>query len=339
MNILSYASYHRGGRHIRSGKPVQDCARSCVDGDNVFLAVSDGHGSDAHFLSDVGAEIAVEIAIGCMRQVAKDTSTMPRGRFGVGENQGASRARELFKHIQERWCKAVLQHWDACVAGTPIAQQGPRSSRAYGCTLMGAFRTKDYWMAFQLGDGDVVAFSSEGDLVELLPEDSRCMGALTTSLCSEGPEDFRFVGGQTPPEAMFLLTDGISDLYPGRRELWLEALAEIVVESDAYLSLLTEELESRAAEPEADDMSLACWIDAQIDPKVLASLRAQILEHINAQSAEASKRLKEVEEKIRQLEDNYPVGDDVECMRVDVMLSSYRRQANDLRDFIEALVD
>ncbi len=62
--VLTHASYYRGASHIDTGKPVQDRA-AAIDityGEGhqaTALLLADGHGSEAHYRSDPGAEMAI----------------------------------------------------------------------------------------------------------------------------------------------------------------------------------------------------------------------------------------------------------------------------------------
>ena len=62
--VLTHASYYRGASHIDTGKPVQDRAAAIeiAYGDGLratALLLADGHGSEAHYRSDLGAEMAI----------------------------------------------------------------------------------------------------------------------------------------------------------------------------------------------------------------------------------------------------------------------------------------
>ena len=63
MPFSGFAASVRGASHEENGTPCQDSARVFISDRLAVAAVSDGHGSEKHFRSDAGSEMAARIAI------------------------------------------------------------------------------------------------------------------------------------------------------------------------------------------------------------------------------------------------------------------------------------
>ena len=66
MPFSGFAVSVKGASHEKSGLPCQDSARVYVRDGLAVAAVSDGHGSEKHFRSASGSEMAARIAIRSM---------------------------------------------------------------------------------------------------------------------------------------------------------------------------------------------------------------------------------------------------------------------------------
>jgi hypothetical protein len=61
--VIAFGAAVRGAAHRRLGTPNQDALRIYTVGATTILALADGHGSERCFRSDVGARLAVGIAV------------------------------------------------------------------------------------------------------------------------------------------------------------------------------------------------------------------------------------------------------------------------------------
>ncbi|MFE0178118.1 protein phosphatase 2C domain-containing protein [Streptomyces sp. NPDC059002] len=194
----------------------------------VVLAVADGHGSGAHFRSEMGARWAVEEFTACARafalevaRVGDDASTWPGLR---------AEARRLPRQVGHRWHERALWHDANSPAhgsrspgfGAVSARSGasgrkePPDLAAYGSTLIGAVLTEDMVFCWQLGDGDIVFVDRDGAPHTPLSTGPD-MGDETDSLCE--PEPWRkmrahwqpFTGGVPP--CLLISTDGLSKSF------------------------------------------------------------------------------------------------------------------------------
>lgn len=181
------APLHRsraGAAHRRRQTPCQDSALSGTarsrDGLTVqLMAVADGHGGSAYWLSDVGSRLACSLAL----EVATE---------GIGQrllNQPLdNRSRdELSQWLSQELPAAVLQRWRTAVAAD--WQQRPEAEgqppRPYGTTLGLVLLTPHWWAHTGLGDWDLVLLE-QGE-ARLVSEERAAVGSgeATASLCLE----------------------------------------------------------------------------------------------------------------------------------------------------------
>jgi len=218
----------QGASHVFLGMPNQDDIR-WDKGDDPFpwavIAVSDGHGSPKCFRSERGASIAVEVAVNVgreflMSQISR--SNLPLVKVWAEE--------KLHQHILDRWLEEVKED---CVR-KPFSAEEPsglddrdrpatrraideRPEIAYGATLVTCLITTGFVIYLQIGDGDILSVSSEGEVSRPLPADPRLFANETTSLSSKDALlDFRFgfqvISGR-PPALTLLSTDGYSNAF------------------------------------------------------------------------------------------------------------------------------
>ena len=88
---------------------------------------------------------------------------------------------------------------------------------AYGSTILCALLTGEFIIFAQLGDGDILAVSSDGEVKRPVPTDERLIANETTSLClPKAWDDFRVtfqpLSGSAPALVM-LSTDGYSNSF------------------------------------------------------------------------------------------------------------------------------
>ena len=239
----------RGASHEISGKVCQDYCQAEVTDSYTIGAVSDGHGGDRYFRSDVGSKSAVEATLECVRefiqtadeslfagaqltQCGTAAAEREKNSSGIGDEPYAL-FRQLFSSIICKWHERILE--DAKRPVTPEEMEnvpkeqieafertdsnGHRTGieQTYGCTLMCFASTRTYWFAFHIGNGKCVALSVDSGRIvssEPVPWDEKCFGNVTTSLCDpEALDKFRYCygGKDTLPLAVFLGSDGIDD--------------------------------------------------------------------------------------------------------------------------------
>ncbi|HEY9405394.1 MAG TPA: protein phosphatase 2C domain-containing protein [Pyrinomonadaceae bacterium] len=213
-----------GASHLRAGIPNQDAilhVRQSSARLPVIVSISDGHGSNKCFRSDRGSRFAVRVGADLLDELIN-------GRHAAlppTEIEGRVRA-SLPAEFIKRWRAAV----EADLKREPfreaeftrmIERDGERARRlveanpylAYGATSLSFLLTPAYALYLQLGDGEMITVSEQGEIAQPLPEDARLLANETTSLCLEkAADDFRFaVHPHTAgdlPALILLTTDG-----------------------------------------------------------------------------------------------------------------------------------
>lgn len=290
-----------GASHIINGKPCQDSSISYTWEKGRLIIVSDGHGSDKYFRSDRGSKIAVEVTkealisfVENFNEVESIPNYKARGISGVTDESSddytpfdydyESTFRHLFDYIVSKWYRLITEDWqnnppteeeyekaDTSNLGKLkqfYSNNNPNLAKAYGCTLIAAVRAKDYWFAFQLGDGKCIAFKEDGTWFEPIPWDSRCFLNQTTSLSGQGSESFRYCYGAKHVPALFIGSDGIDDSYPPISCLanWYKLILKKIEERDVIKvqEMLVDYLPKLSKQGSKDDMSLRLWVDTSI---------------------------------------------------------------------------
>lgn len=277
--------YIAGAAHRSQYRPCQDrtaaFSRCYGDVEATVLLVSDGHGHPTHFRSERGAALALDAAREALEPF------MSKAGHSAAEDVPEPLFRELFADILRRWYSKILTDWK----NDPPLDPGINPPvLAYGCTLIGAVAYPGGWFAFQLGDGAAVGLDAAGMLEEPVPGDLRCMGALTTSLCSNGAEDFRYCAGNAAPAVLMLCSDGLENCYGSRAELAGDFLLDVAcgIASDgaeATVCRLQTLLPEFSAAGSRDDMGLAFWYDSARAPQSVSAAAAQRLRQLENELA------------------------------------------------------
>lgn len=212
-----------GESHKSTNKPCQDCAYA-EDSEQLSMAiVSDGHGGERYFRSQIGSKIAVDVtkeAIKFFVENMEQASFTPKSARSVFEDADfteyssaiATEQQEhtnahkaltwLFSHIITQWNLAIakharendlndweIEHVEQKYKDEFLAMRETEDAsfeKTYGCTLMAYAQTPGYWFAFHLGDGKCVSMRiADGQLVceQPIPWDEKCFLNKTTSLC------------------------------------------------------------------------------------------------------------------------------------------------------------
>jgi len=190
-----------GARHLRAERLCQDAVRVRATDRCAAIAVADGHGSAAK--SDVGAELAVTVAIEALERFA---AGLGPERSAVVRAVHAYAEHPLRVQITRAWTERVRED-----AGAADADLAP-----YGSTLIFALATQTYVLLGQIGDGDILLVDPERGVSRPIPPDPRCFAEETMSLCQREAWTELRVLALPPPEGEALLllsTDGYGKSY------------------------------------------------------------------------------------------------------------------------------
>lgn len=215
-----------GSAHVRNDLPLQDAVHTWSDGRQAVMAIADGHGHRAHFRSDIGSALAVVSAVEELRRVLGDLTGPER----AGEVVTAAAAA-----IVDSWEAKVRHHVEA----NPFDPGDEREAgalddrlRPYGTTLLAAAVSGDLLVVLQIGDGDAVVVSDQGETSRAVPDDPRLDGLHTSSLCEPDPlSALRTAVIDTRVEdvaLVFLCTDGFGTSRVDAAGWWRQTGEQLV---------------------------------------------------------------------------------------------------------------
>lgn len=292
--MIDFHKTCRGNSHIKSEKVCQDYSVSISEPELSVAIVSDGHGGDRYFRSDIGSRLACEVSLETIREFVQ---TCPDNPFEntpltqVGVNwecqEGAPKdkvaiLKQLTWAILYKWKQDVKIHAQA----NPLTEQEKekvpaeyhtllndesRLEKVYGCTLMAYVRTPHYWLAFQIGDGKCLSFHSETGPKQPILWDDACFLNKTTSLCdSNAVNEFRctFEGDGHFPYAVVLGSDGLDDSFGEDKNLvnFYIQLLKLAFQTNKEVveETLSQDLPILSRRGSQDDMSVACIVDESL---------------------------------------------------------------------------
>ena len=189
-----------GASHRRTGKPCQDEAGVVAVADTMAIAVADGHGTSRH--ADVGARLAVQVALGMLVRFAED----------LGER--ATSPNEVQGYAEHPLRVQLVREWAKRVRAKAGDDEAPLLE--YGSTILVALATPDFLLVGQLGDGDMLLVAEDGSVDVPLPADPAAFADETPSLClPKAWHSFRMRVLPAPSEETLLLlsTDGYGKSY------------------------------------------------------------------------------------------------------------------------------
>lgn len=236
--VSGYSSI--GSLHIKKNLPNQD---AFLISDRVIpvMAISDGHGSQSHLLSDRGSFIAVSCAISCVEKLfdsgrklqnAEDYNKLVNMGIDVAEALKTVFSRELVKKVVCEWRNSVIMDFEDIKKSDLLKVVGLELNvnqelnreyshediyKLYGCTLIVVFLYEGYIFFMQIGDGLATVYELGGKIVHPLSGDIRHKNNATTSLSDSQPElNFKFGIYEITEltQYVMLTTDGIENAYP-----------------------------------------------------------------------------------------------------------------------------
>lgn len=251
----------RGAMHEADGSGCQDSARVYIGADFAVAAVSDGHGSEKHFRSAAGSEMATRVAI---RSIC-DFRERNGGLDGIFTDNPDNTARRIAANIICGWNSEIAAHLRALPLNpreTEIYAKygGIADEVMYGATLIVAAMTENGCFGLQIGDGDFIALNN-GEMCAPMPVDTNLVGNLTTSLCdSDAIANFRYFYLPNRFEGVMLSSDGLIGSF-GRVPDFLSFGQRVLsAVSGGNTAPLAEHLHMRSRSGSRDDISIACIV-------------------------------------------------------------------------------
>ncbi len=214
----------QGARHEHHQTPCQDAVLIQEFDDMVLLAVADGHGDAKHALSDRGSQFAVEIAC----QIIKEALC------SIDEEKTSQ---EVQKILHSSISGRIAWEWNtrckkdaSSTSATNIDGEWSKEVVSYGSTLIAIGISKNWLIAYQLGDGDILMIDSNNQ-PHFLFQEEEISGVFTYSLCQPNHLERTQIHCQKHRNHLsriLICTDGIRDCLSGSREKliqfanWLE---------------------------------------------------------------------------------------------------------------------
>jgi serine/threonine protein phosphatase PrpC len=171
------------------------------------LAVADGHGSSKHTHSEIGAKLAVQTALYLLND------------FSCQHADADSHIRHI-KQAADYLPSQLVQAWRTAVDKEDNGQtENPKERYSiYGTTLLAVLINTDYALYFQLGDGDLLMLTADGQLQRPLPKNTHLIANETHSLCEDKAIyhvelSLQFFEHKPAPALIFLATDGYANSF------------------------------------------------------------------------------------------------------------------------------
>ena len=256
MPFYGFAVSVKGASHEKNGTPCQDSARVYIEKDFAVAAVADGHGSERHFRSDCGSEMATRVAI---RSIT-DFRERNGGLAEILRENPENTARRIAANIICCWNHETAAHINFLPL-TPTEQAlcdkygGIKTEAIYGSTLILAYLERDFCFGLQIGDGSFT-MNTHGITAMPMPTDERLVGNRTTSLCdSDAIGGFRHFLYNGQADGVALSSDGLINSF-----LSIDDFISFSGRNTSYsgnTADLAEHLRRRSETGSSDDISFA----------------------------------------------------------------------------------
>lgn len=239
---------------------------SVADGAALVLSVADGHGSAAHFRSDMGSRWAVREFADCVTPFARtvvDRQEDPTTWLAL-----FAAARALAGPICHRWReRALLYEAGHPANGAAAGERNPTRADLipYGTTLLGLVVTQQLLFCWQVGDGDITTSADAGAPPRRpLATAEEEYGDDTDSLCEPEPWVKMRVHCQPmaplgPRPLLIANTDGLSKSFEDERgylKFATDVHSALERQGIDKVRLLLEGWLTRAAGKSGDDTTL-----------------------------------------------------------------------------------
>ncbi len=257
MPFRGFALSVKGASHESSGLPCQDSARVYIKDELAVAAVSDGHGSEKHFRSASGSEMAARIAIRSVTDFCEKNGSLK----AIFSDDPREAARRIAGNIICGWNDEIAAH----LRFSPLTEKeravsekfgGISQEVMYGATLILAAADGNGIFGLQIGDGSFT-LEAGGSIRFPMPEDDRLMGNLTTSLCDcDAISSFRSFYRPGRFDSVMLSSDGLINSFVSREDFLRFSKRTAALQADD-IPALEEHFRQRSRIGSRDDISAA----------------------------------------------------------------------------------
>lgn len=201
-------------------------------------------------------------------------------------NVKSGQIRYLTDNIISKWYIKINEHYN-CNPPTSLEREKSRAyadldvkirvdeiPHIYGATLICALWIDDFLLLIQQGDGGCTVFYENDEIRHPIPEDEKCQGNITTSLCgADSPNEIRHcILDLSKPNnnviGVFLGSDGVEDSFldvKGNdifyKELMFNYFSDYKENHSNFIDYLDEYLPKLSKSGSADDMSVVGLIE------------------------------------------------------------------------------
>ncbi|GAA0712486.1 hypothetical protein GCM10008904_25680 [Paraclostridium ghonii] len=215
MKYNIFSSSVVGYKNKFKNKGSQDYLRYKNLEDGVICAIGDGHGIRRCKYSYKGSEFACNACIDILTDLyikIKDTdeNSLENLVKELRENES------IQKNIQQKWRQYVIEHYK-----TKIPNVYDVDYVLYGTTLIGVLLVNNIKLYLQIGDGDIVEYTNQFNLVEY-NKDSKVYGVLNSMYLDDAYKyiDLKIdIINKSDIDALVMFSDGFTNSFKTYKEL------------------------------------------------------------------------------------------------------------------------
>lgn len=267
MKPIIFGESVRGASHKRVDKECQDSFKILTLKDTIFMAVADGHGSEACPYSKTGSQTAVNVFCHIMKQYYLNYKDNIEMLLTYLNREGETK---IAQSIAEEWKRRILKTHTDNKRKQLLNKDGKKDEWAickqYGSTLLGMLITPYFIFAFQLGDGDIVYVDE--DNIEPVVKTEKFLGVETHSLSKDGSWKNatsvikRIDSKMDKPYAFLLTTDGFANSYTNQEEYHKTCKEYFSMIQEHGANVVTDNLKKWLSETSemgcGDDITMVC---------------------------------------------------------------------------------
>lgn len=222
MRFFANCVTYRGKAHRIEDLPCQDSSAYLVTPSSVISIVADGHGNQVHVRSNYGSRMAVDVSM----KILSSELTHPITFKNKLRKSGEKYLQEIEKKIITEWMDAISVHFRRYNLTEEESESVEKSKYGipldqvevyYGTTLSISVLSSTFAFAMQIGDSPIYCIKPDYSLDErYVPENEKCVGRYTTSLCDPNAlDEFRhhYSVDNEIPLAFLICSDGFSKSY------------------------------------------------------------------------------------------------------------------------------
>lgn len=278
VTVLVVCDGHGGSTYFRSDVGARLAASVCLEAMQRFAINTPANCFDGisfsmtakpqknPFVDPDGNRLRFEDLDDTQKQFAKQAQAYIEAECKCKEQQRL--INELLTEIYSEWKKKIIEDQNSnpfnAKENTIISNNS--LEKAYGCTMLAYMQTSTYWLAFQIGDGQIYICDKGLNWKTPVPEDCSCFLNYTTSLCDNNPLiEFRYAfnGKGMCPLAVTLCSDGLDGSLRSQENItdFYEQIIGLCVDGDDINHELEGYLPKLSEIGNKDDISLAGLVD------------------------------------------------------------------------------